>query len=131
MTTKAADVTNEARFQLDLLENATGIKRGLLNAVTDTFVFRKPTDQARAEVFSMLLLKECLAHDVQLAYVEPAVIASQICQMNEQEGFAPFPQFASRLLRKPLVAISGAKENTLSLRVQNENSYHEELFKIG
>lgn len=128
-TTKAAETLHSysdkqqsgsimLRNSIEILEAESGIDKSILSTVNEVYLCKPSTDLVKAEVLSLLLQKECRSHNIQLSYVDPGIIASQVCLIGEQEGFKLVPQQVNRLLRRPLVAVAAEGHESLSLRVR-------------
>ena len=128
---KQASGSTLTTSSIELLTSQTGMDRALLTAITDTYLFEPSSDQVKAEVLSLLMQRECRSHEIELAFVEPKLLASQVCRIDDQNGFRIAPQMVNRLLRKPLVAATAANQTSLALRVRHSSENKNELFKIG
>lgn len=109
------DVASQSRA-IELLRDETSIDQGLLNAVTEICVCRSPSDRTKSEVVALLMQKECREHGIELANVDPEIIATQVLQLDD--GFGLAPQRIKKLLRGALVAAAPERPPTLSLRVR-------------
>jgi len=117
----ASEGLGEVAFHAQSVETLgaeTGIDQGLLHAVTEVCVCRRPGDRTKCEVVALLMQKECRDHGIQLSNVDPEIIATQVLQLDEGDGFGLAPQRIKKLLRKPLVAASPERPPTLALRVR-------------
>ncbi len=103
---------------LAALAQETPLDHKLLGSLTGIFALSKPTDETRAEVYALLMKQECKAHDIELAHVDPEILATLVVQYDDANGFGLAPQQVKRLLRQPLIAASDAGQQLLSLRVQ-------------
>ena len=103
---------------MELVANATGIDNTFLHAVTEVMYTAAPDDAVKSEVIALLLAKECRAHRTELTHVDPEIIATQVLQIDDAQGFAGAPQLVKKLLRKPLVAATEGDHPSLSLRVR-------------
>ncbi len=102
----------------ELIGDESKIDLQLLSAVTDLLYCAAPNDRVKAEVIALLMRDECTAHQIQLSQVAPSIIATQVYQLAEPDGFGPAPQRVKKLLRGPLLAAAEHKEQSLSLRVR-------------
>ena len=103
---------------LATLAQETPLDHKLLGSLTGIFVLSTPTDQTRSEVYALLMKNECKAHDVELVHIDPEILATQVVQYDDANGFGLAPQQVKRLLRQPLIAASDAGQQLLSLRIQ-------------
>ncbi len=122
-----SNVSTPRTPSIEVLTTQLRVDRALLTAITDIYLFEPLSDQAKAEVLSLLMHRECRSHEVELAFVEPKLLASQVCRIDDENGFRIAPQMINRLLRKPLVAATAAHQNSLALHVrhstENEVNY--------
>lgn len=118
--------TGEAAWQqkaIDALESAAQIDRQLLSGVTELLYTVGPDDVVKSEVMALLLVQECGAHCTNLTHVDPEIIATQVLQLNDTQGFATAPPAIKKLLRKPLVAATEGDHPCLSLRIRNQTQF--------
>ena len=106
---------------IDLIANATRIDRRLLSTVTELVYCAPPNDRVKSEVIALLLAEECGVHRTELNHVDPEIIATQVLQLEESQGFAGAPPLVKKLLRKPLVAATVGEHGSLSLRVRSSS----------
>ena len=66
-------------------------------------------------------IEECRTHETDLNFVDPTILATQVVQVDEENGFTLAPQRVSRLMRKPLVAAVDGQHKSLSLRVRSSH----------
>ena len=107
---------------IELLSEEAQIDHGVLNAVTNICFCAAPTDRVKAEVVALLMKKECREHGMELSNVDPEIIATQVVQMDDENGFRLAPQRVKKLLRKPLVAAAPERPPSLSLRVRTPHT---------
>jgi DNA polymerase III delta prime subunit len=110
---------------IECMASATRIDRKLLQSVTELACCVAPADQVKSEVIALLLAKECGAHRTELGHVDPEIIATQVLQLDDEQGFANAPQLVKKLLRKPLVAAAEGDHRSLSLRVRSSRLQHQ------
>ena len=103
---------------IEIVSDETQVDPQLLGAVTDLFYFASPSDRVKAEVIVLLMRDECAAHQIRLSQVAPEIIATQVYQLNETNGFGPAPQRVKKLLRGPLLAAADHQDQPLSLCVR-------------
>lgn len=100
-----------------VLEMEGSFDSKLMASLTDILICRPPDDLVKAEVLVMLMAKECKTYGVELDYVDPEVIASEVLALRDELGFTIAPDRIKRLLRDPLVAASERRMNRMSLKV--------------
>jgi hypothetical protein len=98
----------------------TQIDDKLLNGVTELMYCEAPDDQAKCEIVALLMQKECGDHRTELSHVDPEIIATQVLQVDDEQGFALAQQSIKKLLRKPLVVAASGDHESLALRVRLE-----------
>lgn len=104
---------------IDWLASESQMQRTMLNAMTDIYLCETPDDYVKSEVVSLLMQKECRSHATELNSVDPAILATQVVQIDDETGFESTPQRIEKLLRKPLVAAANGKHKKLSLRIRS------------
>ena len=112
-------VTGDTLFHrraIERLSEETSIDPQLLSAVSDICVCTWPSDRTKSEVVALLMQRECHEHGIQLASVDPEIIATQVLQL--EDGFGLAPQRIKKLLHKPLVAAAPERPPTLAFRVR-------------
>ena len=103
---------------METLSGETAIDSCLLNVLSEVLVCQPVTDCTKAEVVALLMQKECREHGVELSNVDPEILATQVIQLEDQDGFAPAPARVKKLLRKPLIAATPERPPSLSLRIK-------------
>jgi hypothetical protein len=106
------------RQAMDILTAETLIDHALLNTVSDVLICQPPTDLVKSEVVALLMKKETAAHGLVLSRVDPEILAAQVAQIDDSEGFALSPERIKRLFRRPLMAAAQQEHKLLSLRVR-------------
>ena len=93
----------------------------IAEAVTEVCLLSAPNDLVKAEVVALLMQKECRDHGVTLSKVAPEILAVQVLQIVEGEGFQFVPQRIQKLVRKPLMEATENDTASLSLRIRPQS----------
>jgi len=121
----AADL-GEAAFRaraVETLGELTSIDPQIVSAVTDISVCSRPSDRTKCEVVALLMKQECRDHGIELASVDPEIIAAQVCGLDKGDGFGLAPPRVKQFLRAPLVAASVERPPTLALRLRRPRTH--------
>lgn len=94
----------------------------IAEAVTEVCLLLNPNDLVKAEVVALQMQKQCVEHGVRLSNVAPSILATQVLQITEEEGFQFVPQRVKKLIRKPLVAAASHNATQISLRIRPQSS---------
>lgn len=113
--------SENSRRLIDWLVSERQIHAPLLHSLTEVYLCDEPDDYVKCEVITLLMQKECRTHSTDLDFVDPTIVATQVVQVDEANGFALAPQRISKLMRKPLVAAVDGNHESLSLRVRSTN----------
>lgn len=100
----------------NLLSSETSLDSTLLAPLTDVLCCHPPGDLVKAEVVTMLMVRECNTYGVALDYVDPEIVASEVSSLRDELGFAIAPDRVRKLLRNPLVAVAEQQRLRMSLK---------------
>ena len=109
------------RSSIELVTSEIQIDARIAEAVTEVCLLSAPNDLVKAEVVALLMQKECRDHGVTLSKVAPEILAVQVLQIVEGEGFQFVPQRIQKLVRKPLMEATENDTASLSLRIRPQS----------
>ena len=109
------------RSSIELVTSEIQIDARIAEAVTEVCLLSAPNDLVKAEVVALQMQKECRDHGVTLSKVAPEILAVQVLQIVEGEGFQFVPQRIQKLVRKPLMEATANDTTSLSLRIRPQS----------
>lgn len=107
-----------SQSKIDLVKSEIQVDPRIAEAVTEVCLLAHPSDLVKAEVVAIQMQKECRDHGVTLSNIAPEILATQVLQITEDEGFQFMPQRVKKLVRKPLMEATSHRAALLSLRIQ-------------
>ncbi len=118
-TLNARKSVPEAEIPAESLVDEPSVNQSLLHALTSICHCQQPNEHVKAEVVALLMKKECADHKLTLSSVAPEILALQVSQIEEADGFEHTPSRIKRLLRKALVAAVASQSPSISLHVSS------------
>jgi hypothetical protein len=74
----------------------------LLELLHDVFLFPTLPPVVRAEVIALLARRECAEHGIELAWIDPEILAQRVAEVPPQDGFWLLPNRLQLLLQEPI-----------------------------
>lgn len=102
----------------EIVASEAGFGVAFVNAIGEIVVCDPPSEEVKAQVAALLMIRECRVHGITLTQVDPQVIATEVLRIDDGLGFGSLPRGIKRLLHKPILAASDGGYTSLRLCVR-------------